>query len=123
MKPFIISWNTFPFDCIIGLWTKWELLRFCSKYFTKKELENCKKYLEDMKVARFLHLWSRSIIFFPTFKNNPSCVATLMHELLHYTFFAMDTAWIPYTEDSEEAFTYFFENISRQVFEKVVFEK
>lgn len=55
-------------------------------------MDDCKKYLEDMKVARFLHLGSRSIIFFPTFKNTSSGVATLMHELLHYTFFAMDTA-------------------------------
>ena len=65
-------------------------------------------------------VWNKSIILYPWFNNTSVAKAVLMHELLHYTFFAMDTAWIPYTSDTEEAFTYFFEYVSWQVFEKII---
>jgi hypothetical protein len=54
------------------------------------------------------------IIWIPSFEWSVQDIGVVDHELLHATFYILNYVGIHHGEDSEEAFTYLFENLSNQ---------
>ena len=45
--------------------------------------------------------------------------AAIAHEILHFTFAALSKLGIKYCDESEEAYTYYFENIMIEIWDKL----
>lgn len=73
-------------------------------------------YTIDNNILDFHH----NYIIFPDFKNTPSGIGILNHELLHLVHDVMQIAGVKYSDDSEEAYTYYFDYLTEKILNKLV---
>lgn len=62
----------------------------------------------------------RNILWLPKFTNNPTDMAYANHELLHITLSILKWSGIKLSDDSEEAFTYELQYLSKQFYSKLL---
>lgn len=81
--------------------------------------ENIKQNLIETKFGGYtIHKNEVCIIYVPKFQNKSNDYAILTHELLHCTFFILNYVNILYDIENHEAFTYFMDYLTGQLYKE-----
>jgi hypothetical protein len=117
---FLIENNTFKVDCLVLLNYTLDESSKIIKQETGEEYEFLQKESKGTEVlGSFFALEKGYCILLNWYKNtyqdNMLCA---LHELLHLTHHVLRNVRVPLTEQSEEVYTYLFENFTRQFMDK-----
>lgn len=112
-KIFIVNYEIYPFDCLVCIGsTTEEIVKYLKKLdreLSKEEIEAIE--LENIGRGRTIMLESGQTII----RLNSLDASTLAHEVFHAVYFLAERLNIKLSEDSDEAFAYLIEFLTKKI--------
>lgn len=119
MNTTIIKCGTYPIEIMVSF-SKEELIKDLSKYIPTPDLDEITSILEGQ--AKTIMLEDNQIILYmesvpKTFNE----MAILQHEIFHCVSYLMECVNIPHCEQTEEAWAYQIQYVTKEIYEKFKF--
>ena len=121
IKPIIIIDEVYKADIfIITQYTDKEIIKYFSKaYGVQYEIDNsfdAMHYSIEHKASGTIHHY----LIFNKFKNSSAGIALLFHEVFHLVCAVFRDIGMKFSEDSEEAFTYYIQYLTKKILDKII---
>lgn len=117
---FIINCAIYPFDILVHIGdNKKPLLKELSKYIKKKELKEISAYNFTRGNAIMLD-GGQLVLTINKEESLPQFIATLSHEIFHCVTFIMARIKLKHNKNTEEAFAYLIEYITKEILNRVL---
>ncbi|HMT01783.1 MAG TPA: hypothetical protein PKD00_00495 [Burkholderiales bacterium] len=115
----IIDCVIYPFSIIVFYGNDKSLLsKKLKKYLFKEDIEYLKT-IEFHRGKSIMFTSGQTLLWLKEEPNNPETLAILNHEIFHCVCFIMEKVGIKFSDDSDEAFAYLIEYVSKQIYKKL----
>jgi len=118
----IINVDIYNQDVMVHLGSLESLTKVLKKYMEQNIIDNVIREFEHTTLGHSLYEESKGvfIVFMPEKPINALGWGTLSHELLHVTNGIMKKVGIPFSQDTEEAYTYLLGFLTRKVMNNII---
>ena len=121
---YLIEGGTWPYDVIVALGpTEDEFFKYCEKRFSHPFTEDEKaSFAFEGKKGRTLRLENNAIvIWMPVIPQNAQEIGNLAHEIYHAAYLMLTGAGVVPSNDSDEAFAYQIDFLTRKIWQRYFF--
>ncbi|WP_270546562.1 hypothetical protein [Butyricimonas paravirosa] len=117
-KPYIISIDIYQHDILVFFGNKELLINELEKYLEPDQIEEFDTCVQKGRGHTYMFDTGQLVLYMPNVPKRIDDFVTLNHEIFHCTILILKRIGVSLSDDSEEAYAYLYEYITKMIYSK-----